>query len=1085
MEEYDGRVRIDARIDSDAYFEQIDRINASLSKLETKLNSMSATMQSSFNINAENTTQQLESVNAGVNNLSENIRNSMGSGDVIEQYMNRNEKAANKWLKEMNQLKQSLKDMEAQGIYAGDDEYDETYIRLVQLTDQVNKYKKTLVDAAINQDEGFENLQRDIENAKAKLQELSARGMGAGNEEYDQAYKELLKANSELKNYENNLKKAAAAEEILSQNNNSLEGTIRKYRAELDILETKGLGIGNEEYDLLYQKWNDAKRALAEYKKELETYHEPQSAQSEYETDNMDRDTEESTSLFGKLLMAAKNAFNSIRNGSIDSQREINSMNTGLRRVAGRLAGMARNMLSFRNYTRGSRREVNLMNTGLGKVVKRISSMAKTILFFRIFRTGLNNLRTYIGNLLKSNSQLVNSLSSIKGNLKTAFTPIYEAALPAINALLQGLVKLTGYLAQLTTTIFGKSIKATQAQAKAYDKVGQSAKKANKQVAEYDELSIIQKNDDATSGSDSDGIGTTYGNIELSGWLSDLLEQLKQGNFEDVGSMIAEKINSSLESIDWSKIQNTANQFGTNIARFLNGAVDALDFNLIGQTIGNGINTALEFALGFVETFNWSRMGEQLSNGVNGFFESVDWGGASTLISEGANGLLTEIRSFLQGVDWTNIGWSAAELINGILNINWGDVSGSISDFLSGFFDTLIAMLSETDWEQLGRDVVDFLVGVDWLTLLEKLGDVILLALWGIGTAILSGFETFGEYLSDGLLDGLIEGLIALKDWIKEKFTKYIVDPVKKLLGINSPSKVFAEIGKYVIEGFKNGVNNCITALMTVFQNLVDKITEKFSKLWNSIKNIFSNIGSWFTDKKNDICNAFKSIDTWFKDKFNSAWTKIKNIFNFATIKSHFQNICETIKNVFTSIPQWFENKFKEAWTKVKNVFSSGGKVFSGIKEGIESTFKSVVNTLITGINTIITKPFNAINSMLNSIRNVSIAGVKPFHLLWSKNPITVPQIPYLAKGAVIPPNKEFLAVLGDQRSGTNIEAPAKLIKQMTKEALQEADINGTDDVEVTVNVYLEGESEGIFKIVKTEYSKEKKRKPNKPVWEG
>ena len=372
-------------------------------------------------------------------------------------------------------------------------------------------------------------------------------------------------------------------------------------------------------------------------------------------------------------------------------------------------------------------------------------------------------------------------------------------------------------------------------------------------------------------------------------------------------------------------------------------------------------------------------------------------------------------------------------------------------------------MLSETDWEQLGRDVVDFLVGVDWLTLLEKLGDVILLALWGIGTAILSGFETFGEYLSDGLLDGLIEGLIALKDWINEKLQKYIIDPVKKKLGINSPSKVFAEIGKFVIEGFKQGVNNCITALMTVFENLVDKITEKFTKLWNNIKSIFSNIGNWFAEKKNDICNAFNNIDTWLRDKFNAAWTKVKSIFNFATIKSHFQSICETIKNVFTSIPQWFENKFKEAWTKVKNVFSTGGKVFSGIKEGIENTFKSVVNTLITGINTIITKPFNAINSMLNSIRNISIAGAKPFHLLWGKNPITVPQIPYLAKGAVIPPNKEFLAVLGDQRNGTNIEAPAKLIKQTTKEALQEADISGTDDVEVVVNVYLEGDSEGIL----------------------
>lgn len=55
----------------------------------------------------------------------------------------------------------------------------------------------------------------------------------------------------------------------------------------------------------------------------------------------------------------------------------------------------------------------------------------------------------------------------------------------------------------------------------------------------------------------------------------------------------------------------------------------------------------------------------------------------------------------------------------------------------------------------------------------------------------------------------------------------------------------------------------------------------------------------------------------------------------------------------------------------------------------------------------------------------------------------SIPQIPYLAQGAVIPPNREFMAVLGDQRHGTNIEAPEDLIRKIVRE---ETARNGGDD---------------------------------------
>ena len=83
----------------------------------------------------------------------------------------------------------------------------------------------------------------------------------------------------------------------------------------------------------------------------------------------------------------------------------------------------------------------------------------------------------------------------------------------------------------------------------------------------------------------------------------------------------------------------------------------------------------------------------------------------------------------------------------------------------------------------------------------------------------------------------------------------------------------------------------------------------------------------------------------------------------------------------------------------MKNVFSTGGKIFDGIKEGIASTFKTVVNGIIGGINKVISVPFNAINKLLNKIRNVSVAGIEPFKDLIKKNALSVPEIPKLAVG--------------------------------------------------------------------------------------
>ena len=86
------------------------------------------------------------------------------------------------------------------------------------------------------------------------------------------------------------------------------------------------------------------------------------------------------------------------------------------------------------------------------------------------------------------------------------------------------------------------------------------------------------------------------------------------------------------------------------------------------------------------------------------------------------------------------------------------------------------------------------------------------------------------------------------------------------------------------------------------------------------------------------------------------------------------------------------------------------------------------MNAIITGINKVVKLPFQGINTVLDKIYGIEIAGVQPFSWLTWRAPI--PQIPYLAEGAVLNPNNPFLAVVGDQKSGVNVEAPLATIQE-------------------------------------------------------
>lgn len=155
----------------------------------------------------------------------------------------------------------------------------------------------------------------------------------------------------------------------------------------------------------------------------------------------------------------------------------------------------------------GFRKSLSGATVGLDKFVKRVAGLAKRVFVFTVITRALRKLKELLTSMMASDKQVQTSLANTKGNLLTAFQPIYEFALPAIKALLQVLEQASAFLASFTAALFGKSVsqmqknaKALNKQATATSKVGKAAEKASRSLASFDELNQLSDNSSSSSG---------------------------------------------------------------------------------------------------------------------------------------------------------------------------------------------------------------------------------------------------------------------------------------------------------------------------------------------------------------------------------------------------------------------------------------------------------------------------------------------------------------------------------------------------------------------------------------------------------
>lgn len=226
-----------------------------------------------------------------------------------------------------------------------------------------------------------------------------------------------------------------------------------------------------------------------------------------------------------------------------------------------------------------------------------------------------------------------------------------------------------------------------------------------------------------------------------------------------------------------------------------------------------------------------------------------------------------------------------------------------------------------------------------------------------------------------------------------------------------------------------------------IIQPVLEHIQEALAWLWdNHLKPLWDELTEFFASLVECVLtlwnNAIQPFISYLVDTLAPIVTDVINTIVYvigsivATVTDVIKAVVKALRGVLDFITGVFSGDWKKAWSGIRTAFSA-------VWDAIWSVFKGVINLIIDGLNALWRGLYSAIAGVVNGVGSIVEKIGDAIGKDWGFGiPTNPPVIPKLAQGAVIPPNRQFLAVLGDQKSGTNIEAPLDTIKQAVAEVL-------------------------------------------------
>lgn len=658
----------------------------------------------------------------------------------------------------------------------------------------------------------------------------------------------------------------------------------------------------------------------------------------------------------------------------------------------------------------------------MNKFGRRLSGVLRSALVFTVLSRGLSQLRSWLSQTIMQNEAARAAVARLKGALLTLAQPLLKVVIPAFVLFVNVLTRIVTAIATLVSKIFGTSYAQSAADAAAaYDDeseaiagVGDAAKKAGKSLANFDEINQLSSNSDSSGGGASAGGGIGDGSIapDFSAMIRDQLTSITElfvgAALLALGAILTFSganipLGIALMAIGalsiWDAVSNhwgeivevLQGQVGL-ITAIISGALLVIGAILVfsGASIPLGIGLMLAGAVGMAATVaaNWNAIVEALQGPI----------GVITALLSTALLAIGAILTFSGANIPLGIGLMVAGAVGlaAVIAINWGTISkalkgpiGAVTAVVSGALLAVGAILAFS-----GANI--------------PLGIGLMVAgAAGLAATAAVNWGTIMDKLRGpvGKVTAIVSGaLLAL-------------GAVLTFSGANLP------IGIGLMVAGAAGLATTIAAnwntIQTKLQGPLGAVTAMVGAALLVLGVVLLFTGAGIPLGLGMIAAGGVSLAAAIAPNWNYITQKVKECWE--NIKKFWE---KNIAPVFTA--EWWGNLAKNALN------------------GFIGVFEGAINGIIDGVNWLI----SCLNRIHVDIPSwVPIIGGQSFGV--NIPPVDYVSLPRLAQGAVIPPNREFLAVLGDQKSGTNIETPLSTMVQAFKQAMTETGVAGSRQMTV------------------------------------
>lgn len=724
---------------------------------------------------------------------------------------------------------------------------------------------------------------------------------------------------------------------------------------------------------------------------------------------------------------------------------------------------------------------------GIEASVKNMSAREKLILRYNYIQSVTNDIdgdfiRTQDtwANQTRVLSQRWNQFLVVLGNgLTTVLLPLVKV----LNTLVAALTKWASAMGQVLAKLFGIQLQdlsdnqgsladtgsdAADAEQDLADATENAADAAKDALGAYDKLNVIQQDTSKSSkgsgdagGIELDPLDFTTGQSAISAAIDKL--KLDINSLYELGQYVGGKITDILNSIPWEKAYEGARNFGTGLADFLNGLISPELFGTVGSTVAKSLNTAIYSALSFTQTFDFTNFGLSIATGVNEFFATFDFKSLGETVHNWVIGIKDLLKTTIINIDWSKVldgifdfidglGVDGLMTLIGLVSLKKLFKSGIFKAFKEGLSEGLELVPLDKQFKKFGTKIGNAWNNINWEDLINSHQPLLIIykvlgqmtSAWSAGAQSLftlgnsPAAQSALTFMSTGMklfsaipliIGGAITAVSSFIDMWKNGWS--LLKTIFEAIGI-----ALIAIGAIIL-GAPAAVAAIVAAIVFVVSQLAILIKQHFDEIVDFGKKALEFISEIFKTWWNAVIGvlqaAIQFVISTIGNVASTIWNIIKDVFN--GIKNVIQDIINIFKDVIDFIKNVFTGNWKGAWDSIINIFRD-------IWNMIVDIAKIPINLVIDLINGLVGGVENAVNFIVNAINSISfdvpswVPGIGGKSLGLDIPEVSLGRIPKLAKGAVIPPNKEFMAVLGDQKQGTNIETPLETMVEAFTAAL-------------------------------------------------